>query len=283
MGSSVATANGYKHEISVSYNGRKVNVWSEDSQNQEVGAIRKYFYDPLFDFNCGLLVTHGDLLEMVLTLWTDELETMIVKKLKEYCGETIRFTVQMIPIDEVNLDWREIPPGITVPYKPMAISHSPMKQRFVVKCKDQDMASEYKANPYPFMWGLHVMCTRQKIYQSFKVNLPIRDTESHTELQRLHVELPSLKRELNDTKIRCDDLEDRTKRAIGIENAFNQLTLDVKKNSMRVEKLEEKVRVLASQRQYQPAHPSGGNVPKRRQKNREQRDKKPSGNYESGY
>ncbi|XP_074655146.1 uncharacterized protein LOC141908827 [Tubulanus polymorphus] len=220
------------HELAITFGERKINVWS-DSQNKK-RTVQKFFYQPLVDLDCGSTQVRGNLLHLVVTMWTTALESAVEEKLRAiFTGQML--TIQAKPINEVMLEWREAPPGVEVPELAISFSHSPMKQAFVVRCDNENIAKKYgeliQRSPQSIALGLHLAVITQGNQHSWKVNFPtvsapIRCPEFNenlenrfkqfekdvAEVRRKHVEISKHVRTVNESLCaRITELEERDK------------------------------------------------------------------------
>ncbi|XP_074661683.1 uncharacterized protein LOC141914298 [Tubulanus polymorphus] len=130
----MATSNPDRFEISVPFKGRRVNVWSD--QDNEYRTIQNYFYQPLFNLESDRITADENILQLHITLWCEELEAAIKHELKTiYTGHVI--AVQMMPFDEVKLEWRDAPSGVEIPPHPIPFNHQPQNHVFIVKCENE--------------------------------------------------------------------------------------------------------------------------------------------------
>ncbi|XP_074654887.1 uncharacterized protein LOC141908659 [Tubulanus polymorphus] len=177
----MATSNPERFELSVSFEGRRVNLWSD--QDNQHRKILNFYYQPLFNLESDRITVDGNLLQLEITMWSEELETVIEDKLKNIYTEQI-IVVQMMPFDEVKLEWREAPSGVEIPDYQISFNHQPQNHVFIVKCENEEMCEIYKSrlqqSPQSIGAGLHVIGTRHKTQYLYKVNveLPISETET---------------------------------------------------------------------------------------------------------
>ncbi|XP_074656589.1 uncharacterized protein LOC141909840 isoform X2 [Tubulanus polymorphus] len=193
-GSSVSCE--YRSEFTVTFERRKVNVYSDEEN--ESRDIANYSYQPLFKLECDLITVDGDLLQLPVTIWTEELETLIKRELFERQQITEeQISVQVITFDEVKLEWRAAPPGVEIPDLGIPFNHQPQTHGFIVKCSNGEMAENYKSSlqksPQFIGAGLHVIGISRRGTQSFKVNYtePITEHQTGTELMEPEDEHPT--------------------------------------------------------------------------------------------
>ncbi|XP_074656749.1 uncharacterized protein LOC141909963 [Tubulanus polymorphus] len=173
----MASNSTYRFELAVSYRGRKIGVWSD--HDNDYRTIQNYYFQPLFDLECDLIATAGNQLQLPIQMWTEELETIIEVKLKAIYTEQV-INVQMMPFDEVKLEWREAPPGVEIPNHHIGFNHCPAIHVFIVKCSDDETAQNLKTHlqqaPHSLVSGLHVIASNQaSAHNLYKVNSLGRD------------------------------------------------------------------------------------------------------------
>ncbi|XP_074656739.1 uncharacterized protein LOC141909953 [Tubulanus polymorphus] len=177
----MASNSTYRFELAVSYRGRKIGVWSD--HDNDYRTIQNYYFQPLFDLECDLIATAGDQLQLPIQMWTEELETIIEVKLKAIYTEQV-INVQMMPFDEVKLEWREAPPGVEIPNHHIGFNHCPAIHVFIVKCSDDETARNLKTHlqqaPHSLVSGLHVIASNQahNLYKVNSVGVPISETRT---------------------------------------------------------------------------------------------------------
>ncbi|XP_074656748.1 uncharacterized protein LOC141909962 [Tubulanus polymorphus] len=174
----MASNSTYRFELAVSYRGRKIGVWSD--HDNDYRTIQNYYFQPLFDLECDLIATAGDQLQLPIQMWTEELENHIKCELKSIYTEQV-INVQMMPFDEVKLEWREAPPGVEIPNHHIGFNHCPAIHVFIVKCSDDETARNLKTHlqqaPHSLVSGLHVIASNQtsahNLYKDSRVLLMI--------------------------------------------------------------------------------------------------------------
>ncbi|XP_074656512.1 uncharacterized protein LOC141909790 [Tubulanus polymorphus] len=177
----MASNSTYRFELAVSYRGRKIGVWSD--HDNDYRTIQNYYFQPLFDLECDLIATAGDQLQLPIQMWTEELETIIEVKLKAIYTEQV-INVQMMPFDEVKLEWREAPPGVEIPNHHIGFNHCPAIHVFIVKCSDDETARNLKTHlqqaPHSLVSGLHVIASNQahNLYKVNSVGVSISETRT---------------------------------------------------------------------------------------------------------
>ncbi|XP_074656478.1 uncharacterized protein LOC141909771 [Tubulanus polymorphus] len=118
-------------------------------------------------------------------MWTEELENHIKCELKSIYTEQV-INVQMMPFDEVKLEWREAPPGVEIPNHHIGFNHCPAIHVFIVKCSDDETARNLKTHlqqaPHSLVSGLHVIASNQtsahNLYKVNSVGVPISETRT---------------------------------------------------------------------------------------------------------
>ncbi|XP_074656586.1 uncharacterized protein LOC141909850 [Tubulanus polymorphus] len=177
----MASNSTYRFELAVSYRGRKIGVWSD--HDNDYRTIQNYYFQPLFDLECDLIATAGNQLQLPIQMWTEELETIIEVKLKAIYTEQV-INVQMMPFDEVKLEWREAPPGVEIPNHHIGFNHCPAIHVFIVKCSDDETARNLKTHlqqaPHSLVSGLHVIASNQahNLYKVNSVGVSISETRT---------------------------------------------------------------------------------------------------------
>ncbi|XP_074653097.1 uncharacterized protein LOC141907375 [Tubulanus polymorphus] len=167
----MATSNPDRFELSVSFQGRRVNVWSDEDNVYR--TIQNYFYQPLFNLESDRITVDGNLLQLDIIMWSEELENVIKHELNTiYTGHVI--AVQMMPFDEVKLSWRGAPPGVEIPDHPIPFNHQPQNHVFVVRCESKEMCEIYKSrlqqSPQSIGSGLVIGASRHGNEYVFRVN-----------------------------------------------------------------------------------------------------------------
>ncbi|XP_074661620.1 uncharacterized protein LOC141914253 [Tubulanus polymorphus] len=176
----MATSNPDRFEISVPFKGRRVTVWSD--QDNEYRTTQNYFYQPLFNLESDRITADGNILQLDITLWCEELEAAIKHELKTiYTGHVI--AVQMMPFDEVKLEWRDAPSGVEIPNHPIPFNHQPQNHVFIVKCENEEMCEIYKSrlqqSPQSIGSGLVIGASRHGNEYVFRVNtVPISEART---------------------------------------------------------------------------------------------------------
>ncbi|XP_074656271.1 uncharacterized protein LOC141909637 isoform X2 [Tubulanus polymorphus] len=179
----MASNSTYRFELAVSYRGRKIGVWSDPDNDYR--TIQNYYFQPLFDLECDLIATAGDQLQLPIQMWTEELENHIKCELKSIYTEHV-INVQMMPFDEVKLEWRKPPPGVEIPNHHIGFNHCPAIHVFIVKCSDDETARNLKTHlqqaPHSLVSGLHVIASNQasahNLYKVNSVGVPISETRT---------------------------------------------------------------------------------------------------------
>ncbi|XP_074661619.1 uncharacterized protein LOC141914252 [Tubulanus polymorphus] len=202
----MATSNPDRFEISVPFKGRRVTVWSD--QDNEYRTIQNYFYQPLFNLESDRITADGNILQLDITLWCEELEAAIKHELKTiYTGHVI--AVQMMPIDEVKLEWRDAPSGVEIPNHPIPFNHQPQNHVFIVKCENEEMCEIYKSrlqqSPQSIGSGLVIGASRHGNEYVFRVNtVPISEARTvQPDIDQRHHSL------IDNVKLFHDNLENQ--------------------------------------------------------------------------
>ncbi|XP_074656970.1 uncharacterized protein LOC141910146 [Tubulanus polymorphus] len=213
----MATSSSYRFEFSVTFKGRKVKVYS-DEQNEN-RTVKNYFYHPLCDLQTDQITVDCNVLYLPVTMWSEELENVIEQKLKTSDTEQ-QISVQMMLFDEVKLEWRAAPPGVEIPDHGIPFNHQPQNQVFIVKCKDDKTAENYKSGLEQFqqsiLAGLNVIGFGQDGTQTrYKMNTGISGSATVTRQQlvileaRLNKRIDDVIGRNNSVKASIDDLKGR--------------------------------------------------------------------------
>ncbi|XP_074661543.1 uncharacterized protein LOC141914175 [Tubulanus polymorphus] len=237
----MATSNPDRFEISVPFKGRRVTVWSD--QDNEYRTIQNYFYQPLFKLESDRITADGNILQLDITLWCEELEAAIEQKLKTiYTGHVI--AVQMMPFDEVKLEWRDAPSGVEIPNHPIPFNHQPQNHVFIVKCENEEMCEIYKSrlqqSPQSIGSGLVIGASRHGNEYVFRVNtVPISEARTvQPDIDQRHHS------QIDNVKLFHDNLE----------NQFSQLkcTVEERLNRFNTEQqLEERLNRFCTEQQLE--------------------------------
>ncbi|XP_074661343.1 uncharacterized protein LOC141913999 [Tubulanus polymorphus] len=219
----MATSNPDRFEISVPFKGRRVTVWSD--QDNEYRTIQNYFYQPLFNLESDRITADGNILQLDITLWCEELEAAIKHELKTiYTGHVI--AVQMMPFDEVKLEWRDAPSGVEIPNHPIPFNHQPQNHVFIVKCENEEMCEIYKSrlqqSPQSIGSGLVIGASRHGNEYVFRVNtVPISeartvqpdiDQRHHSLIDNVKLFQDNLENQFSQLKHTIDTVEERLNR-----------------------------------------------------------------------
>ncbi|XP_074661673.1 uncharacterized protein LOC141914289 isoform X1 [Tubulanus polymorphus] len=219
----MATSNPDRFEISVPFKGRRVNVWSD--QDNEYRTTQNYFYQPLFNLESDRITADGNILQLDITLWCEELEAAIKHELKTiYTGHVI--AVQMMPFDEVKLEWGDAPSGVEIPNHPIPFNHQPQNQVFIVKCENEEMCEIYKSklqqSPQSIGSGLVIGACRHGNEYVFRVNtVPISeartvqpdiDQRHHSLIDNVKLFHDNLENQFSQFKRTIDTVEERLNR-----------------------------------------------------------------------
>ncbi|XP_074661427.1 uncharacterized protein LOC141914060 [Tubulanus polymorphus] len=219
----MATSYPDRFEISVPFKGRRVTVWSD--QDNEYRTIQNYFYQPLFKLESDRIIADGNVLQLDITLWCEELEAAIEQKLKTiYTGHVI--AVQMMPFDEVKLEWRDAPSGVEIPNHPIPFNHQPQNHVFIVKCENEEMCEIYKSrlqqSPQSIGSGLVIGASRHGNEYVFRVNtVPISeartvqpdiDQRHHSLIDNVKLFHDNLENQFSQLKQTIDTVEERLNR-----------------------------------------------------------------------
>ncbi|XP_074641769.1 uncharacterized protein LOC141899400 [Tubulanus polymorphus] len=160
-----------EHALSVTFRKRKINVFADPQNEKPSASVLKFQYQPLLELESDSTCSENNLLLLSVTMWSEELEEKIYEELGSIY-QTVN--IQMMPLDEVKLEWRNPPNNICFD-DPVSLDHCPMVHVFTVECQNAAAAKIYanqiRRSPQTLARGLHVsaICDGQK--SSLKINL----------------------------------------------------------------------------------------------------------------